>query len=64
MELYPYPVKQRSRGVSVIITAIAGYMLFSFFLLAGFSDQPFTPRRFCIAYIFDDAFVSPRSRTI
>ncbi len=48
MELYPYPVKQRSRGVSAIITAIAGYILFSFFLLAGLSDQPFTPAAFVL----------------
>lgn len=46
MELYPYPVKQRTRGASAIITAMAGHMLFSFFLLAGFSDQPFTPAAF------------------
>lgn len=36
---YIYPVARHKRGITAIVTAVAGELLFTFFLLVGFGEQ-------------------------
>ena len=40
MKTFAYDKRARRRGVTMAVTAILCFLLFSFFLLAGFSDMP------------------------
>ena len=43
MERFEYDRTARKRGAAAVWTAVAGYVLFAFFLLAGFGDQSWMP---------------------
>lgn len=46
MATFTYPPEQRKRGTSIVVLSIVCYLLFSFFLLAGFYGLAFVPYAF------------------